>query len=291
MAGSIPELRSYVDIFKCPVCGQKMAEEDLKRLFCPNGHSFDLSKDGYVNLLSRQVTTGYDKKMFTARRLVCADGFYNPLLNIIKRYIIKYVTVENNADMLILDVGCGEGSLLAGVVAGLSEENNTAAQGVGIDIAKEGIRMAAKYHSGIIWSVANLADMPFTDGRFPVVLNILSPANYTEFNRIMKRNGLLVKVLPGTHYLEELREALYHGTTRQYYSNKETAWLFEDNFSLSDARQVKYKIKITPENLEHIFNMTPLVWGASPESVERLRLFELTEVTVDLTIMAGKKKR
>ena len=291
MAGTIPDYRSYMEIFKCPVCGQRMAEEDSKRLFCSNGHSFDLSKNGYVNLLAHQAKSGYDKKMFTARRLVCAGGFYNPLLKIIKRYIISYINVEKNPGMPVLDVGCGEGSLLAGLATNLSVEDNALVQGVGIDITKEGIQMAAKYHPGIIWCVANLADMPFFGGRFPVVLNILSPANYSEFNRIMEKNGLLVKVLPGNYYLAELRGSLYHDTIRQYYSNSETAWLFQDNFSLLENKQIKYKVKVTPENLERILNMTPLVWGASQESVERLLKSGVSEVTVDLTVMAGRKKR
>ena len=290
MLGKAPALESYINIFKCPVCGQRMAIEGMKRIYCSKGHSFDLSKNGYVNLLSRQVRTGYDKKMFAARRRIYAGGFYNPLIKIIKRYIINNTAGNRSASLLVLDVGCGEGTHLARLTAGLSEEDGIAAQGIGIDIAKEGIQMAAKYHAGIIWCVSNLADIPFVSGQFPVVLNILSPANYAEFNRIMDKDGLVVKVLPGNRYLEEIRAVLYSDTVLQSYSNKETVWLFKENFRLLEIRQVTYKVKIAAENMESLINMTPLIWGAERESIERLLTAGITEITVDLTVMTGKKK-
>ena len=283
-------IRSCINIFKCPVCGQKMASEGLRRIYCLKEHSFDLSKDGYVNLLAHQVKTGYDKKMFSARRRICAGGFYNPLLRIVKRYIINNLAPNYAGDMSILDVGCGEGSHLARLIADLDEEDGITARGIGIDIAKEGIRMAAKNHAGIVWCVSNLAEMPFINESFPVLLNIMSPANYSEFKRIISKDGLLIKVLPGNRYLTEIRESLYRGAGLQSYSNMETAWLFKDNFNLLEMRQVNYKVKINAENLEHVLDMTPLAWGASRQAVESLKTSGITEITADFTIMAGKKR-
>ena len=77
----------------------------------------------------------------------------------------------------------------------------TGSVGIGIDLAKEGIAAASKAYPGIIWSVADLAAMPFADAQIDAILNILSPANYAEFNRLLKPGGIVVKVVPESGYL------------------------------------------------------------------------------------------
>ena len=37
-----------IDLFKCPICGNKMVIYNLKSLICSSSHCFDLSKKGYV---------------------------------------------------------------------------------------------------------------------------------------------------------------------------------------------------------------------------------------------------
>ncbi|RBO11051.1 methyltransferase domain-containing protein, partial [Pantoea sp. 3_1284] len=83
--------------------------------------------------------------------------------------------------------------------------------GIGIDLAKEGIAAASKAYPDIIWSVADLAAMPFADAQVDAILNILSPANYAEFSRLLKPGGVVMKVVPESGYLLELREAFYDG--------------------------------------------------------------------------------
>ncbi|WHT49041.1 methyltransferase domain-containing protein [Sporosarcina thermotolerans] len=112
---------------------------------------------------------------------------------------------------VLLDAGCGEGSHLCAIHSQLQIES----VGIGIDLAKEGISAASKAYPGIIWSVADLAAMPFQDFQIDVILNVLSPANYAEFNRILKRGGIVVKVVPESGYLQELREAFYGGKTQK----------------------------------------------------------------------------
>ena len=91
--------------------------------------------------------------------------------------------------------------------------------GVGIDLSKEGIRVAAKEHRDIIWCVADLTKLPLQNQQFDLVLNILSPANYGEFKRVLKEHGILVKLLPTADYLIELRELLFKGTDKELYEN------------------------------------------------------------------------
>lgn len=48
-------------ILLCPVCGNEL-KKDEKRLFCSNAHSFDIAKEGYVNLLIKSATKAEIKR-------------------------------------------------------------------------------------------------------------------------------------------------------------------------------------------------------------------------------------
>ncbi len=50
------------------------------RLVCLANHSFDLSKNGYVNLAPQAHVTKYDKSLFEARKTVMNSGFFDPVL-------------------------------------------------------------------------------------------------------------------------------------------------------------------------------------------------------------------
>ena len=55
--------------FLCPVCGEKLTEHE-KGALCPNRHSFDKAKSGYINLLPNNLPAGNhgdNKLMIKAR--------------------------------------------------------------------------------------------------------------------------------------------------------------------------------------------------------------------------------
>ena len=64
-----------------------------------------------------------------------------------------------------------------------------------------------------------MANCPFQDEQFDVILNILSPANYAEFTRLLKPGGLFVKVVPESGYLKELRDVFYDEPERTQETN------------------------------------------------------------------------
>jgi len=57
-------------LFSCPICGRPLTHEG-SRYVCPQNHSFDLSREGYVNLLPanrrHSKEPGDDKAMAAAR--------------------------------------------------------------------------------------------------------------------------------------------------------------------------------------------------------------------------------
>ncbi|MBP3038745.1 methyltransferase domain-containing protein [Bacillaceae bacterium Marseille-Q3522] len=280
-------MKRFENIFTCPVCGGDMKIVSSKSLVCVNGHLFDLAKQGYVNLTTHPVTVKYDKKLFTARKTVMDSGFFTPLIKQISEYIKK--EFDNNQKINILDAGCGEGSHLAAIKNNIDLQHKSAAI-VGIDLAKEGISKAAKNHPEIIWCVADLANSPFKDHTFHVILNILSPANYTEFHRLLNENGIVMKVIPQRDYLKELREIFFAGQEKQAYSSENTQEIFSTHFEVIEKQPLRYCVNVDQSTLEPLIRMTPLSWGAKEEKIQSVLESQLDQITVDFVILIGKKK-
>jgi len=277
-------VRQFESMFACPICQSSMKVYELKSLICSNNHAFDFTKQGYVNLLTHPPKTKYSKDLFEARKTIIADdGLFDPLTETIAEFLKQ----TNSAT--ILDTGCGEGSHLVNICDRIRADEKKTVTGTGIDIAKEGIFTAAKNYPEMIWVVADLANTPFQDKQFDVILNILSPSNYTELNRLLKPDGYVMKVVPGSGYLKELREAFFDETDKQSYTNAQTVALFEEHFQMTDRLSVQYTKELDPSSMSSLIKMTPLTWTIPGEKVQSFIESNTNQITVDLEILIGRR--
>ncbi|MFW6149719.1 MAG: putative RNA methyltransferase, partial [Atribacterota bacterium] len=260
-------IEKNIAIFRCPICRQSMSIKN-NSLLCLKGHCFDLSKNGYINLLNNPVHSKYDKQMFSARKIISQSGFFQKLNEKIGDITLKEINDKQINRLKILDVGSGEGSNLVAVSKYLHHHVNFEYVRIGLDISKEGIQIAASEYPGYIWCVADLADSPFKEKQFDIIINILSPANYQEFSRLLKNDGFLIKVIPGNQYLREIREAFYQQEEKQSYSNEGVIKLFEKNFHILKKDHLLYQQKIKPEGITSLIKMTPLSWSIKKEDLQ-----------------------
>ncbi|NBD27401.1 putative RNA methyltransferase [Paenibacillus glycinis] len=273
-------------IFRCPICKAQMQMITSQRLCCSNEHSFDIARQGYLNLLSRAHNTNYDKNIFVCRRAIGRSGFFDPLHAAISSVVIDRLPTHEPASLL--DAGCGEGSHFVNIQEEMMRHNIALPCSVGIDISKEGIGFAAAEYSNATWCVADIANCPFADRQFEIVLNILSPANYSEFRRLIADDGMVIKVIPGREYLKELREVLYEGSNKQAYSNARTLDHFNAHFEIADVESLRYQVDLREPLIEPLLGMTPLSWGTSRERLDKVRAMHVPRVTVDFKILIGK---
>lgn len=262
------------ELFRCPMCHQQLVAKE-KSLICSNGHRFDLSKKGTPYFLKHQIQTDYNQAMFQHRRKLITNGMYQPLIDLL--------TPECEGER-ILDVGCGEGSFLAQLATSAQLKPS-----VGFDISKEGIYLASDYAENLFWCVADLTNLPFQIGSFTSVLNIFSPSNYQEFKRVLVPGGKVIKVVPGSEYLKELRQAFYpKDETKQHYSNEAVVDKFQETFTKVTRKTLKYIFDI-PENCRlSLLEMSPLEWGVSPENKAQVQKNPLKQITIDLEILIGE---
>lgn len=266
-------------LFKCPVCSRPMFINEMGSLSCDQNHSFDFSKQGYLNLLTAANSPVYSRELFIARHEVCAAGFYDPLIAM----LVKIINAYSPETKAVLDAGCGEGSHIYDIY----RNSNSGNVWVGADISKDSIKIAAGNQADIIWCVADLAKLPFMNKIFDMVLNILSPANYNEFQRILTDEGIIVKVIPGARYLKELREMIYKDRETADYSNREVIKNFGEKLDIVDTVNTRYEFAVSDELWPHLVKMTPLIWGSSMEKINEILNNKVTHITVDLMLLIG----
>ncbi len=181
----------------CPVrgCGA-LLERREQSWVCPRGHSFDIARTGYCNLLQPQdrksKSPGDPKEAATARRRFLEAGHGDFLLRALH---------EEIQGTTVLDVGCGEGFFLGS----LSRDR----EAHGVDLSVPAIDLAARRWPGVSWWVVN-ADraLPFADGSFDMALSIAGRRPASELRRVLAPKGRLLVAIPGEDDLIELREAV-----------------------------------------------------------------------------------
>lgn len=278
-------VREYEEKFRCPICHQQLQVKATTSMACDNNHTFDFAKQGYVNLLHRPVKTQYNRELFQARNAIIMESdLYSVMHQEVSEIITKNIT-KSKAPSMILDAGSGEGSHLQRILETTATIELT---GVGLDISKEGIRMAASNYKEAIWFVGDLANIPIENKAINIILNILSPANYQEFKRVLHHEGLMIKIVPGADYLKELRQSIFNNTEKESYENEKTVSLFKEHFQSVEFKNLKYTKKLQPSELENLLQMTPLGWNVENSIKDEILRQEYFGITVDLDLLIGK---
>lgn len=265
--------------FICPVCKSELSLVE-KTYKCRNNHCFDLSKDGYVNLLMSQQSSlkrhGDDKLMVRARREFLEKGFYNELRQALCETLKE--TLPDNA--AVIDVGCGEGYYTSEI----SKANDF--EIFGIDISKDALKYASKSIKNSCFAVASAFSLPFAENSADCVLSIFAPSSYEEFHRVLKPDGKLIKAIPLEDHLWELKCTLY----KEPYKNKPEK-RDDELFKLVSEKIIKYKINLTDKkDIENLFKMTPYYYKTGREDSERLLSLGSLETIVHFAIEIYEKR-
>jgi 23S rRNA (guanine745-N1)-methyltransferase len=273
-------INENINCLICPKCGERFSLSE-NTLLCGYGHRFDIAAKGYVNFMTgaKVAAEQYDATLFDSREIVFQNRFFDPLLFEMQNIILNY----NEKPGLIADIGCGEGSALEWLT------EKTGAAGIGLDLSKQGIGSAARRGlANVIWIVGDLTKLPLSDRSADVLINMLSPANYKEFDRTAKPNGMILKVLPGEHYLRELRTYFYKGGEKETYSNERMADAFKAHYPNYIEKELTYTAKTDAEFLFHLARMSPLASDKGIDAAEKFSQSGLQEITAEFKILASK---
>ncbi|HEV7896650.1 MAG TPA: methyltransferase domain-containing protein [Planosporangium sp.] len=238
---------------RCPVCSGslRLATAALR---CAEGHSFDLARQGYVDLSAGRLThAGDTAEMISARQELLAEGHFRVLTEAL------VAAVGDRPPGLVVDVGAGTGQHLAALL-----EARPGDLGIAVDVSKPALRRAARAHPRL---AAVRADawraLPVADGAADVVLDVFAPRSGREFHRIMRPDGVLIVVTPASAHLGELVEALNLVRVDPAKSERLSTTL-DPWFVREDEQRHEWPLRLSAAQARTAVAMGPSAWHTDP---------------------------
>lgn len=279
--------KALVDTLRCPICSSNMElkfnnENNSASLLCGGvrRHCYDLSSSGYVNLMpSGHTDSGDSKSAVMARKRFLNLELYRPVADALCGVLSEYMSPSGS---VVIDAGCGEGYY----TAALARQGFTVA---GVDISKHAAEAAAKRAASDMefgfFGVGSVYKLPFLDNCADAIINVFAPCVEEEFERVLRRGGILAVVYAGPEHLWGLKSAIYD----QIKENDERADM-PSHMTLVDQRRVRFDITVEgSDNIQDLFAMTPYYWRTSPADSEKLRGLDSLRTAVDMIIAVYKK--
>lgn len=278
-------------ILTCPICAEPLARAGAT-LRCPRGHSFDVAREGYVNLLTGKPR-GDTREMALARRTFLEQGWYRPLADRLAALSSRCLAdaaggaPATQAALALVDAGCGEGYYLGRLLDALrpaAPAREMASRGgadapvhattgglahdtapgvrvcLGVDISKDVVRLAARRYPRARFVVADLTRrLPIATGAVALLLNVFAPRHAAEFARVVAPGGSLLVVIPGPAHLAELRDALsLLGVEPE--KERHVVTQLATGFALAEHESIEFTMRLDRAAVAALVTMTPNAW-------------------------------
>ena len=282
--------RQTCSVLVCPVCGGGLGLTAAGRsLACSAGHSFDIARQGYVNLYRGKPVNEYSKESFRQRQQILEKGMYAHILEEICSFL--QAVCGAGRPRLLLDAGCGEGYYTREIAARLG---GCGLDFYGVDLSRDSVQLAASTAnqaggaaSAIKWLVADIGHLPVRDGSVDFLLDIFTSAIYEEFQRILSPDGYLIKVIPGEGHVKELREAASSQLHHKDYKERKGTAVFSEHFETILNKTVSQTFAVKPEERDVFIHMTPLLFHVDKTKVDWSAVHS---ITVEGQLLIGRKK-
>ena len=247
----------------CPICKEILNRKD-NVYKCLNKHSFDIAKEGYLNLnLTSSKNTGDEKNMIKARKAFLEKDYYLFLKEELNKIIININ--PNN----LLDLACGEGYYT---------KDFPIKEKIGIDLSKKALKIASKEDKTTKYILKNIFDVPLKNNSLDLIITIFAPLS-KEINRLLKDDGYFIMVKPDINHLYELKEVVYD---KPYYNQIKDNKI--DGLILLDEIKIKETKILNNTDLNYLFNMTPYYHKTSQKDILKLEQVKELKVTFSFII-------
>ncbi len=261
----------------CPICHEKLNLVD-RSYVCLQNHSFDMARQGYVNLLTVQqkhsLNPGDTREQVLSRREFLEAGFYAPISQ-----ALMDMAKELGISGQILDIGCGEGYYSARLADALD------APLTGLDISKEAVRCAAAKYKGKQWLCATAAHIPVESESVSLLTSLFALTLPEEFARVLKKDGYFFQVLAAEDHLLGLKSIIYD---QLHFKEKNTVPQLP-GFDLVMTIPIRFAFTVEGQQVQNLFSMTPHVFRIGKDGAARLRKTERLTDTASCVLNVFKR--
>jgi 23S rRNA (guanine745-N1)-methyltransferase len=277
-------LEDAIGLLRCPHCGEGLGL-DGGAAVCVQGHSFDVARQGYLNLLPGDTRTGTadTAAMVAARERFLATGHYAPLADAVVDACVRAV---GGGKGCVADVGAGTGHYLAAALERLPDR-----VGVALDISKPALRRAARAHPRIgavgcdAWR-----ELPLRGAVAAVALSVFAPRDIAELARVLEPGGALVVASPTDRHLAELVAAVGMLTVRER-KREGLAGRLGAGFEAVAEASSEWTLELGRDDLAALVGMGPSAHHLTEDEIAE-RVGELTEpfeVTASVTVSTYRR--
>lgn len=256
----------------CPICAAPLEKQNTAYI-CQKRHSFDLARQGYVNLLpvqqKRSLQPGDTREQVLSRRAFLDGGFYAPIADALCK-----LAQDHDCTGPVLDIGCGEGYYSTRLANALGCDL------IGLDISKEAVRCAAGRHKGPMWLCASAAHLPVADQSIGLVTSLFALTIPEEFLRVLRPDGAFIQVLAAEDHLLGLKSIIYPALT---HKPKQTVPEVP-GFRLVESRPIRFTFTVEGEQVQNLLSMTPHVYRIGKDGADRLRQTEILTDTASCVL-------
>jgi len=264
-------------MWTCPACHLPLTQ-DQQQWRCDSNHSYDIAKEGYVNLLlanqKRSKDPGDNKQMVNARRQFLELGCYLPLLDTLVRLIDQYATTES---ICLYDAGCGEGYYLNHMSQALLAKGRQLQAG-GSDIAKVAIQKAAKKYTNLDFAVASSFNLPLRLSSVDCLVQVFAPISSEQVCQVLAEDGIWLQVTPGPKHLQQIKQSIYQ--TPELHKSVD----LPTGFQLAEQLHLQFEFELGAiEDRENLLKMTPYYWSVEQGKQQDV-LANMQQLTADFSI-------
>lgn len=266
---------TLIPLLRCPLCGGALARKDGS-LVCDKRHTYDIARQGYVNFVPGQRDMFYKKELFEHRAKVFEAGVFAPVVERLTQAIDRYAP---HPEPVVLDAGCGEGYYVKQVCPGRTMLR------AGFDLSKDAVRLAARGQKTASFFAADLKHIPMRDATVDVLLDVFTPANYAEFARVLRPDGVVMKLAPRSGYLQELRALAGEQLRHAVYDDGDVERYAHEKMDVLHQETIRYTLPVSQETAAHLARMTPMLANVD---VDALDLSGISQITIDETLYIGR---